>query len=152
MKVSKFILSMAVFAVVASCTKEKPVVVYLDVTPNSISGSWELVLLNDSELQEGTYLYVDFVRKERTFAIYQNFDSIDQQPHVLTGTFSIETDVERGAIIRGIYDYDGGFWAHQYEVNDLTENSMEWVAVDDPSYVQKFVRTSIPESIKGTDK
>ena len=140
---------MAVFAVVASCTKEKPVVEYLDVTPNSISGSWELVLLNDSELQEGTYLYLDFVRKDRTFAIYQNFDSMSDYPHVVTGEFNIEMDVELGAIIRGIYDYDEGFWAHEYEVNNLTESSMEWVATDDPSFVQKFKRIpSIPENLK----
>ena len=70
-------------------------------------------------------------------------------PHVVTGEFNIEMDVELGAIIRGIYDYDEGFWAHEYEVNNLTESSMEWVATDDPSFVQKFKRIpSIPENLK----
>ena len=66
----------------------------------------------------------------------------------MTGIFNIETDLEKGAIIRGIYDYDEGNWSHQYEVNDLTKDSMIWVATDDPSFVQKFVRTQIPDNLK----
>ena len=70
-------------------------------------------------------------------------------PHVVTGNFNIETDVEKGAIIRGIYDYDEGYWSHEYEVNELTEDTMTWVATDDPNFVQKFVRVeAIPEHIK----
>ena len=79
----------------------------------------------------------------------QNFDSMADMPHVVTGEFSIETDAELGAVISGMYDYDEGFWAHKYIVRNLTKDSMEWIASDDPSFVQEFVRVSeIPTSIK----
>ena len=132
-----------------SCGKETPVVEYLDVTPNNISGQWQLVKWNGSDLSEGSYFYMDLVRKETKFTIYQNFDSMADMPHVVTGEFSIETNAELGAVISGMYDYDEGFWAHKYIVRNLTKDSMEWIASDDPSFVQEFVRVSeIPTSIK----
>ena len=140
------VLSAAV--VLASCTEEAPVVEYLDVTPNNISGEWELVQWNGSALEEGTYFYIEFIRKDRKYVIYQNFKSIGEFPQVLTGTFNIETDVELGAIIRGMYDFDGGYWAHDYEVNNLTNSQMEWIAVDDREFTQKFVKSKIPAELK----
>ena len=140
------ILSAALFIV--SCSKEEQVPTYLDVTANNISGPWQLVEWNGAPLSEDTYFYVEFVRKDAKFTIYQNFDSMGDMPHVVTGKFNIEVDLEAGAIIRGLYDYDGGFWSHRYEVDDLTEDSMTWTAVDDPSFVQKFVRAEIPDQIK----
>ena len=140
------VLSAAV--VLASCTEETPVVEYLDVTPNNISGEWELVQWNGNSLEDGTYFYIEFIRKDRKYVIYQNFKSIGEFPQVLTGTFNIETDVELGAIIRGMYDFDGGYWAHDYEVNNLTSGQMEWVAVDDIEFTQKFVKSKIPAELK----
>ena len=140
------VLSAAV--VLASCTEETPVVEYLDVTPNNISGEWELVQWNGNALDDGTYFYIEFIRKDRKYVIYQNFKSIGEFPQVLTGTFNIETDVELGAIIRGMYDFDGGYWAHDYEVNNLTSGQMEWVAVDDIEFTQKFVKSKIPAELK----
>lgn len=140
------VLSAAV--VLASCTEETPVVEYLDVTPNNISGEWELVQWNGNALEDGTYFYIEFIRKDRKYVIYQNFKSIGEFPQVLTGTFNIETDVELGAIIRGMYDFDGGYWAHDYEVNNLTSGQMEWVAVDDIEFTQKFVKSKIPAELK----
>ena len=53
--------------------------------------------------------------------------------------------MELGAIIRGMYDYDSGDWAHRYIVKSLTASEMIWVAKDDENYVQKFERVeSIP--------
>lgn len=142
------IMMLSAAAVLASCTEETPVVEYLDVTPNNISGEWELVQWNGTDLEDGTYFYIEFIRKDRKFVIYQNFKSIGNLPEVLTGTFNIETDVELGAIIRGMYDFDGGYWAHDYEVNDLTSGQMEWIAVDDMEFRQKFVRCQIPADLK----
>lgn len=140
-------LTAAVLAV--SCGKEKlPQVEYLEVTPNNIAGEWQLVRWNHEPLDEATYFYVDFVRKDKTFTIYQNFDSIADMPHVVTGEFNLETDLEHGVFIIGMYDYDEGHWAHNYYVRNLTKDSMEWVAVDDDTFVQEFVRTSIPSEIK----
>ena len=145
---SIFVMLAAVLLAV-SCGKEKlPEIEYLEVTPNNIAGEWQLTQWSGSDLDEGSYFYMDLVRKDRKFTIYQNFDSMAQMPHVVTGEFNLETDVELGAIITGMYDYDEGFWAHDYIVRNLTKDSMEWVATDDDTFVQKFTRCSIPEDIR----
>ena len=131
-----------------SCSKEEQKSPYLEVTANNISGQWKLVEWNGAPLSQDTYFYVEFVRKDCKFTIYQNFDSMGDMPHVVTGEYNIEIDLESGAIIRGMYDYDGGFWSHRYEIDDLTEDSMVWTAVDDPGFVQKFVRTDIPDQVR----
>lgn len=126
---------------------------YLEVNANNISGAWELSQWNGSALEEGTYVYLDIVRKDKTYTMYQNLDSFADVPHVVTGAYFLDTDPELGAIIRGNYDYDAGDWAHRYIIRELTENSMVWIAKDDQSFIQKFVRISaIPENIKGTEK
>ena len=136
----------AAIAIVA-CVEKEPAIVeeQLDVNAHNISGSWKLIEWNGSALYETTYMYVNFVRNDRTFTIYQNLDSFNDVPHVATGTFYIETDMELGAIIRGMYDYDSGDWAHRYIVKSLTASEMIWVAKDDNQYVQKFAKVdSIP--------
>jgi hypothetical protein len=132
--------------ILVSCGKEQPEVIeYLDVNANNISGSWELVDWNGSALQEGTYVFINLVRNDRTYTMYQNIDSFGDIPHVITGRYFIETDPAVGAVIRGDYDHDSGDWAHRYIVKDLTATSMTWVAKDNPEYIQKFERVeSIP--------
>lgn len=130
----------------AACHKEKPVVVeYLDVNVSNIAGSWELVEWNGSALHPGTYVFLDIVRKDKTYTMYHNMDSFSDIPHKTTGRFYIETDPALGAIIRGEYDHDSGDWAHRYIVLELTADSMKWVAKDDPEYVQIYKRIeSVP--------
>lgn len=140
------VLAVAVLSV--ACDKDKPVVKYLDVTPNNLAGEWKLVEWGDAPLQDGTYFYIDFIRKDREFIMYQNFDSMGDMPHKVTGTYNIEYDLEKGAIIRGMYDYSEGYWSHSYQVDKLTETSMVWTATDGTGFVQKFVRCDIPENIK----
>ena len=141
-KISILILSAVTLV---SCSHKEEPIVYLDVNAHNISGSWKLVEWNGTELDASTYMYVNFVRNDRTFTIYQNMDSFTDVPHVATGSFFIETDVELGAIIRGAYDYDSGDWAHRYIVRDLTATSMKWIAKDNPEYIQVFERIdSIP--------
>lgn len=132
--------------ILVSCGKEQPEVIeYLDVNANNISGSWELVDWNGSALQEGTYVFINLVRNDRTYTMYQNIDSFGEIPHVITGRYFIETDPAVGAVIRGDYDHDSGDWAHRYIVKDLTATSMTWVAKDNPEYIQKYERVeSIP--------
>ena len=95
---------------------------------------------NGSALAEGTYVFIDIVRNDRTYTLYQNLDSFSDVPHVVSGSYYIETDPELGAIIRGVYDHDSGDWAHRYIIKDLTASEMTWVAKDDPDYIQKYVR------------
>lgn len=137
---------LATAALVSCAEKHEPTVnEQLDVNAHTISGSWKLVEWNGSALNESTYMYVNFVRNDRTFTIYQNLDSFTDVPHVATGLYYIETDMELGAIIRGMYDYDSGDWAHRYIVKSLTASEMIWVAKDDETYIQKFEKVdSIP--------
>jgi hypothetical protein len=144
-KIAVILLSAFAFC---SCVEKEEPIVYLDVNAHTISGSWQLVEWSGVSLNETTYMYVDFVRNDRTYTIYQNLDSFANVPHVVTGSFYIETDLELGAVIRGNYDHDSGDWAHRYIVKNLTETEMTWIAKDDETYVQKFVRVdSIPVDV-----
>ena len=138
----------AAFAVMSliSCTEKPEVTVeYIDVNANNISGRWELVEWNGAPLTEGTYVYLDIVRNDRTYTMYQNLDSFTNVPHKVTGSYYIEYDPELGAILRGNYDHDSGDWAHRYIVKDLTATEMYWIAKDDRTFIQKYVRVdSIP--------
>ena len=112
----------------------------LEVNAHNISGQWELVEWNGENLAEGTYVYLDIVRNDKTYTMYQNMDSFSNVPHIVTGSYYLYTDVELGAIIRGSYDHDSGEWSHRYIIKSLTSNTMEWVATDDLTFSQKFVR------------
>ena len=147
MNIVKMLIADA-FAVMSliSCTEQPEVTVeYLDVNANNISGRWELVEWNGAPLTEGTYVYLDIVRNDRTYTMYQNLDSFTNVPHKVTGSYYIEYDPELGAILRGNYDHDSGDWAHRYIVKDLTATEMYWIAKDDRTFIQKYVRVdSIP--------
>lgn len=147
MKYIKYLIMILIAATAVSCDKNdlSEKVVYLEVNANNISGQWELTEWNGEAFQSGTYVYLDIVRNDRTFTIYQNLDSFMDVPHVVTGSYYLETDPELGAVIRGNYDHDSGDWSHRYIIKDLTATGMTWVAKDDESFVQKFVRIeSIP--------
>ena len=144
----KILILLSIIAIAAvSCEKdsmpeEAP---QLEVNANNISGQWELVEWNGDNLTEGTYVYLDIVRNDKTYTMYQNLDSFSNVPHVVTGSYRLSTDEELGAIIRGTYDHDSGEWSHRYIIKSLTANEMFWVATDDLSFSQKFVRVeSIP--------
>ena len=116
----------------------------LEVNTNNISGKWELVEWNGAPMAEGTYVYMD-IERGKTYTMYQNLDSFNNIPHVITGSYNLAADPELGAIIRGSYDHDNGDWAHRYIIKDLYENEMLWVAKDNPAFTQKFARiASIP--------
>lgn len=140
MNIIKKISILLAAVLLASCAEKEEPIVYLDVNAHTISGSWQLAEWSGVTMNENTYMYVNFVRNDRTYTMYHNLDSFSDVPHVATGSFYIETDLELGAVIRGNYDYDSGDWAHRYIVKNLTETEMTWIAKDDETYVQKFVR------------
>ncbi len=131
-----------------ACTDKVETTEFLDVTPNNISGSWRLESTCGSALAEGCYVYIDFDRKERSFEIYQNTDSFSTR--YITGRYFIYTDDEAGSVIRGDYDYGNGSWTHRYVVSDLTSKRMVWRALDDPDYVDVYVRCEIPAHLLPT--
>ena len=141
--IKKILTVILTIAALASCSEKEEPIAYLDVNAHNISGSWKLVEWNGSALKDSTYMYVNFVRNDKTFTIYQNLDSFKNVPHVATGSFYIDTDVELGAIIRGMYDHDSGDWAHRYIVTELTATGMKWIAKDNSGYIQVFERVNV---------
>lgn len=135
------VVILALFA--TSCSEDKGVGDnYLDVTHNNISGVWSLQSYdNGVELAEGSYYYIEFERAERTFVSYDNLDSMGAR--VRSGRYDIAVD--GAAVIRGIYNYGLGDWEHRYYVRNMTADTMEWVATDDESIVQVYVRAELPE-------
>lgn len=141
---------MALFAFLfcfSSCEDDEPVIPTLEVTPANLEGTWKLAEWNGASLDEGTYCYVIFNRKEQTFEMYQKFDSMYAR-HI-TGSFSIENNPYLGYIISGVYDYGNGDWNNKYIVTDLLESgSMIWTAKDDENDVNKYIRCDkVPEEI-----
>lgn len=141
---------MVVAAVVAACTKpDNNGLVFLDVTPNNISGVWRMDSYdNGVKLPEGCYYYIVFDRAERTFVTYDNLGSMEAYKN--SGRYDIVTD--GAAVIRGIYDYGRGDWEHEYYVRNLTSDSMVWVATDDESVKQVYVRASLPEELANDEE
>lgn len=149
----KMILSAAamllMFAATAltGCVESEPAVEpQLDVTPYNVAGCWTVKLWNGHELDAESYVYINLIRKDRTFEMYDNLNSFS--PHKTTGEYNIYTDEERGAMIRGLYHYGHGDWNHRYIVRSLTATQMIWEAADDESIVTVYERVeSIPDQI-----
>lgn len=141
-----FFLVAAVTAV--SCNKNdlsEPQEEQLEVNANNISGKWMLVEWNNAPLVEGTYVYLEILRNEKTYTLYQNLDSFAGVPHVITGSYYLYNDVELGAVIRGDYDYDNGEWSDRYIIKSLTGSRMVWAGKNDETFIQVFERLdSIP--------
>lgn len=149
-KIVKFAMVMVVAAVVAACTKpDNNGLVFLDVTPNNISGIWRMDSYdNGVKLPDGCYYYIVFDRADRTFVTYDNLGSMEAYKN--SGRYDIVTD--GAAVIRGIYGYGRGDWEHEYYVRNLTNDSMVWVATDDESVKQVYVRASLPEELANDEE
>ena len=138
-----FLACLSMMMVACGGDDDEVVVPPLDVTPNNIAGQWCVESWNGSPLAEGSYVYIEFERADRTFTMYQNLDSAEAR--TLTGRYYIENAADAGAIIRGNYDHDSGDWAHRYVVKSLTATTMVWIAKDDETFIQEFQRVdSIP--------
>ena len=119
----------------------------IDVTPTSLAGVWMLESYdNGKTLAEGNFVYIEFVRSDRSYTLYQNVGSMYTQ--TMSGNYSIETDPNYGAIIRGNYgasDHNYFDWSHRYIVS-MTADRMRWQAKDDAENVSVYVRVEyLPE-------
>ena len=154
----RFLKTMAFMLVltgVFACSPEEDLTPQsLEVTPNNISGVWELAEVNGKPLPEvngeelikGVYCYIQFVRRDMTFTMYQNFDSM--YPRRLTGTFDITKDDYKGYILSGKYDYGTGDWNNSYIVTKLFEEWMTLVVDSENGDVCKYVRCNeVPAEI-----
>ena len=64
----------------------------LPVTVHNISGNWELVEINGEALPKGSFFYIHFIRNDRTYEIWTNFNSYVDTPEYMTGSFNIKVD------------------------------------------------------------
>ena len=143
----KTIAFMLVLTGVFSCSPEEDLTPQsLEVTPNNISGIWALAEVDGVAPLEGAYCYIQFVRRDRTFTMYQKFDSM--YPRRITGSFSITKDEYKGYILDGKYDYGMGNWNNSYIVTNLFEESMQLTVDAENGEVCKYVRCNeIPAEI-----
>lgn len=145
----RFLKTMALMLVLvlASCTRdEETAPQQLEVTPNNISGIWTLSEVNGEQLPDGLYCYIEFVRRDRTYTMYQKFDSM--YPRRLTGSYEITKDDYKGYILSGKYDYGTGDWNNSYIVTELYEESMLLTADAQSGDVCKYVRCNeVPDEI-----
>lgn len=143
----KFAALLFAAAILWACEDDKEQVAPgLEVTANNIAGTWQLAAWKGAPLAEGSYVYIEFVRKDRTFTMYQNIDSFG--PRKVEGEFAIYEDPDLGAVIRGMYNYGVGDWNQRYIISDLTKTSMVWTVTTDPEDVTRYERCDgIPEEI-----
>lgn len=146
-RVVKFLMVVVAAVAAFGCSEpDNNGTIFLDVTHNNIKGVWRLESYdNGVQLAQGSYYYIVFDRAERTFVSYDNTESMEVRKRM--GRYDIYTD--GAAIIFGDYDYGLGpnDWEHRYYVRNLTADSMQWVATDDESIVQVYVRAELPEGI-----
>lgn len=119
----------------------------LPVTVANLNGTWQLSEWGGKPVADGTYCYITFNRREQTFEMYQNFDSM--YTRYITGYFRLEKDPYLGYVISGEYDSDNSDWNNDYIVTDLLEEgSMIWTAKDDDADVSKYIRCDkVPDEI-----
>ena len=138
-----FIATALAFA--ASCSKEdSETVEYLRATPYNVEGIWQLVEWNGASLADGSFAYIELVRKNRDFTAYDKIETFVTS--VRTGEFDID---EENSTIGGIYDYSIYTpWEHSYVISELTHDRMVWTAEDDAAEVRVYMRVqALPEGI-----
>ena len=111
----------------------------MEITPNNISGVWELKSWSNSA--EPPVVYLELIRKDRKFKMYQYFESM--YPRLITGTYSIDEK-----ILTGKYDYINEYWSNEYTI-ELYQNTMVLSVKEDAADKQIYVRVSeVPAEIK----
>ena len=138
---------MALLVAAVSCSKHDDTPdPSLDINVSNIAGIWKLAAWNNAPLEEGTYVYMELTRRDRTFTLYENLDSFSARR--ITGSYHLDIDEDLGAVIRGQYDYGNGDWRHRYIISRLTADTMIWIAKDDAEDVSVYERCeAIPDEI-----
>lgn len=128
----------------------EPIEPQLDATPANVAGSWQLSMWMGEPMPEGSYVYIDLVRSDRTYTMYQNIDS--HNTRTITGRYYIEQNDMGESVIRGLYDHSVGEWNNRYIIKSLTANEMIWQAEGNPSDVSVYERCEIPTDIAGEEQ
>ncbi len=117
----------------------------LEASYINIAGTWGLTEWNGQTI-ENIYTYITFDRREHTFVMYQNMDSMYARE--ITGSFTISKDENDESIdlISGDYDYDNGKWNNTYEIK-IYKDRMVWTVVGDASDVSVYTRCELPTDL-----
>lgn len=129
---------------VTSCEKPAPLPQEesIAVTYNTIAGCWQLSHLGGVPLSEQTHLYIEFDRKEHTFVMWDNLNSMYSVES--TGTYTITREEDGSYTLSGTYDNGVGAWSNDYIVSLADEgNSMMWRASGETMEFQRI--DAIPE-------
>lgn len=143
-RIVKFLFAVSAASFLAfSCEKEKvSEPVWMDVTPNNIAGTWELAEWWGAPLAEGSFVYMELIRRDNKFVMYQNIDSYATRK--FSGIYSID---ESSDVISGRYDNEVGNWNNDYVISELTADRMVWTVKGNPDDVSVYVRCEIPEDV-----
>lgn len=122
------IMAVATLLTLASCGKQVPIddatQPKIEVTYNTIDGSWQLTHLDGSELLDATILYISFDRDKRSFEMWTNIGSM--YPRRSTGQYSILAEEDGTYTLQGSYDNGVGDWNDMYRVEMPTRDRMLW--------------------------
>lgn len=120
-----------------------------DVTNATLAGNWQLSELNGVPVAEDAYVYMQFVRRDQTFTIYDKMGSM--YAHKMTGKYTYETDEYGVTTLSGRYDnqLDDNRWNDDYIVKELQPGAVMTLAIKgDENETQKYVYVdAIPDSI-----
>ena len=83
----RFAALLSALALLGACDDDM-YVTPLEVTNNNIAGTWQLAEWNGAPLAEGSFVYIEFIRKDAKYVMYQNLDSFGTRK--LTGRFDRE--------------------------------------------------------------
>lgn len=146
----KIVLFLSIVIAATACSNDdEPKIVEqpLEVTYANVAGTWQLTNWNGKPLVDGLYCYIELNRKEQTFVIYDNMNSMFA--HKLTGSFTLAKDEndESIDIISGAYDYDGGSWSNSYQLQVFAQR-MTWTVLTDHTDVSLYERCpAIPDNV-----
>ena len=76
----RFTLLALIVTAFCACDDDKSYVAPLDVTPNNLAGTWQLAQWNGAPLAQGSYVYIEFIRKDQKYVMYQNLDASPSKP------------------------------------------------------------------------
>ena len=145
------LMTLALCVGFASCSKNEdyePQPQQLIINYANFSGIWQLVSYNGHQLEEGTYLYIDFIRRDHVFRMYDNLQSMYGQKR--TGTYYInEYEKTETMVLSGIYDNGVGGWNDEYTISSLTEKELRLTTRGDNPEIQIYNRLDkLPEGLE----
>lgn len=126
-----FYVAMVFTTMVVSCEKPAPIpeeLPTIEVSYDTIEGSWQLTHLNGAELLDDSMLYIVFENPAEEDAVhrYEMWDNLGSMYLVqTTGTYTI-TEENGNYTLSGTYDNGVGDWNERYHVVMYTNDRMQW--------------------------